>query len=199
MNKHPMIFRSPDSGAGGGVIDPPVVPPTPTGGGEDSDKIVFENAEALQVEIDKRLKERLKREEEKRKEAAAKATADAEAKALEEKQEFQKLAEKQKGQLADLQKQADTIEPLNEQVARLTKALTGYRDADFKDIPAHLKPLLEKMDVVEQLEWLTANREQLGGQKPPDINAVNRGRGNGEVPTEELRRRKLARGGYTGF
>ena len=126
-----------------------------------SGQVVFENEDALQKEFEKRLKERLAREEKKRDEATRKAKEEAEAKALEEQKEFQKLAEKQKGQIADLEKKIGEFEPLNEKVKRFEAALTKFRDAQLGEVPEHLKPLLEKLDVVDQIEWLAANKEKL--------------------------------------
>ena len=108
-----------------------------------------------QAEVDRIVKERLEREKTAREKAAARAREDAEAQAFKKNQEWQAQAEKSAARVAEL-------ESLGEQVTRYQGALDQYLAAEKKDLPRHVLVLLEKLDPVEQMEYLSANRDELG-------------------------------------
>ncbi len=108
-----------------------------------------------QVDVDRIVKERLERERGMREKAAGKARDDAQAEALKKNQEWQALAEKSAARVVEL-------EPLGEQAARYRDALEKSLAAEKKDLPRHVLVLLEKLDPVDQIEYLSANREELG-------------------------------------
>jgi hypothetical protein len=120
-----------------------------------------------QAEVDRIVKERLEREQEKAQNAAKKAAetarAEAEAKALAEQGEFKKLFEQASDKLKALESLQAQAEAAQENAKRLEKALVGYRDARFGEVPEHIQVLLKRMEVVEQIEWLTANAGKLAG------------------------------------
>lgn len=124
-------------------------------------QIVFASEAEYQKDLEAKLKERLEREQAKAAKAAEKARAEAEAKALQEQGEFKKLAEKQAAELESYKAKAAELEGVSAEAKRLTNALIKYRDAQFTVIPEHIKPLLEKLDVVDQIEWLSANADKL--------------------------------------
>lgn len=107
-----------------------------------------------QDEVNRLIDDRLKRERQKADEKAKKEREDAEAKALEEQKEYQKLAEQRATKIAEL-------EPLTEQVDRYQGALTSLLTAEKQNVPEHVAALLDKLDPVEQLEWIASNRDKL--------------------------------------
>ena len=108
-----------------------------------------------QADVDRIINERLAREKAAREKDAAKAKETAEAEALKKNQEWQALAEKNAAKLAEL-------EPLSEQVTRYKGALEKYLANEKKDLPKHVLVLLEKLDPVEQIEYIATNRAELG-------------------------------------
>lgn len=161
------------STTGTGQPNPPAPAPAPTAkpddatGKPDNGGQTAEARAFTQAEVDRIVKERLERAAEKAAREQEKARADAEAKALAEQGEFKKLYEQSQARAAELEQQAAGVEPLKEQVKRLEKALGGYRDAQFAAVPEHVQALLKRLDVVEQLEWLTANGAKLNPNAPP--------------------------------
>lgn len=149
--------------------------------------ITFADETALQAEIDKRLKDRLERERKKSDVQAEKARAEAERKTLEEQGNFKLLHEKAQARVGELeaaQAEAEAqAKALTEKVERYEAALTAHRDASYKTIPESIRKLLEKMDLAEQLEWLSANAATLA---PPttNINATRRNGGGAALPEE---------------
>jgi len=143
--------------------------------------ITFDSEEAFQSKVESILKDRLERKEKQAQEREAKAKREAEEKALGEQGKFKELSETQAKRLAEL-------EPLEAQVKRFEKALTAYRDSQFKDVPEPIRALLNKMDVAEQVEWLTANASTLAPKAPTaDIDATKRGNGKHEMSADEKR------------
>jgi predicted ATP-dependent endonuclease of OLD family len=126
-----------------------------------------------QVDVDRIVKERLEREKSAREKATLKAKEEAEAEALKKNQEWQALAEKNDARASELAVRIGELEPLGEQVTRYKGALEKYLAAEKKDLPKHVLVLLEKLDPIEQIEYLSANREELGksGKGPEGVPA----------------------------
>jgi hypothetical protein len=129
-----------------------------------------------QADVDRIVAERLEREKKKAEKAAQTAKEEAEAKALEEQQEFQKLAEKHGKKADKLQGELDeSLAKLEEATARVEaveKALETHLKAQKDGLPESVLELLEKLDTVEQLEYLAKHGESLsakggGGGVPP--------------------------------
>ncbi len=115
-----------------------------------------------QAELDRIVKERLERERSAREKATVRAREEAEAEAMKKNQEWQALAEKNEARAAELAAKVGALEPLGEQVQRYKSALEKSLAAEKKDLPKHVLVLLEKLDPVEQIEYLAVNREELG-------------------------------------
>ena len=115
-----------------------------------------------QADVDRIVKDRLEREKTAREKAMAKAKDEAEADSLKKNQEWQALAERNAAKASELQAKLGELEPLSDQVTKLSGALSKYLEAEKKDLPKHVLVLLEKLDVVEQIEYLALNREALG-------------------------------------
>jgi len=131
--------------------------PLPEGEGSRPAAMLF-----TQADLDRIVKDRLEREKTQREKAALKAREDAEAEALKKNQEWQTLAEKNAARASELEARMGELEPLGEQVTRYKGALDKYLQAEKKDLPKHVLVLLDKLDPVEQIEYLSANREELG-------------------------------------
>ncbi len=146
-----------------------------------------------QEDVDRIIAERLDREKKAAEKAAAKAVKEAEEKALTDQAEWQKLAQTRQATIADLEGKVAELEGAQERADRYEKALTGYARTQLDGIPDHIRGLLSKMDVVDQLEWLTANREALG-QKPDAPNLPQTPKPvEGHKMTDEQRREKAFR------
>jgi hypothetical protein len=119
-----------------------------------------------QAEIDRIMGQTRKEERKKAKEAAdadvAKAKKDAEEKELTEKQEFKTLAEKRLADIDTLKQENATLKEANEQAGKYKVALDKHLKAQTEKLPAHIKTLLSKLDVLEQMEYLTKNAKDLG-------------------------------------
>lgn len=127
--------------------------------------ITFESEEAFQARVEELLKVRLDREQKKAEKAAEDARAAAEAEAAKKNGEWQKLAEQREGQLSDLQKRLSELEPVTTKAERYEGTLKKFLDAQRQGLPQHITALLDKLDPVDQLEWIAANQETLK-QKP---------------------------------
>ncbi len=124
-----------------------------------------------QADVDRIVKERLEREKTAREKATQKAREEAEAQSLKKNQEWQSLAEKNEARVSQLAARLGELEPLSEQVTRYKSALEGSLAAEKKDLPRHVLVLLEKLDPIEQIEYLSANREEFGRSRLAEIPA----------------------------
>lgn len=134
-------------------------------GGEKKIFISFESEEAFQNAIDSRLKDRLDREAKKREAAAQKAKEEAEAAALAEQLKFEELADKRAGKITELEGNLTTatgdLETANSQLKRYKTALTQQLEAAKKDLPEATLELLNRLDPVEQLEYLAKHGQSI--------------------------------------
>lgn len=108
-------------------------------------------------EVNRRAKEA----EKKLAEMGAAQTA-AEQQSLTEQGKFKELAEKASKRVAEL-------EPLAETVKRQGEALSKFLEGERKGLPKHILALLDKLDPVDQLEYIATNRNELrpaGGPNP---------------------------------
>ena len=117
--------------------------------------------------------------------AALKAHADAE---LSETERLQKRVD-------ELEPVAESATTLTEQLERSNKALSTYVVTLREGLPQSVLVLLDKSDIVEQLEWLAENREAIiGNDKEPDkpltkgVPASPKANANG-IPDDERRQR----------
>jgi len=151
-------FAMQDEGAGGASL-PHMIDPVKTengaGGEPERKQEAGKSGIFTQDEVDRIVKERLEREKLTRDKESSKAKENAEAEALKKNQEWQALAEKSAARVMEL-------EPLSEQVERYRNALEKSLAAEKKDLPRHVLVLLEKLDPVDQIEYLSENREGLG-------------------------------------
>jgi len=151
-----------------------------------------------QADVDRIVKERLEREQTKAQKAAEKARQEAEAKALQEQGDFKALSERQAKRITELEAAAAELVEAQAQLKRYEKALKGSLAAQLAGVPEHIQGLLERMDVTEQMEWLSANQDKLKPAAPaaaPDINATARSASPSAKMTDAERREFAARYG----
>lgn len=115
-----------------------------------------------QAEIDQIIKDRLARESKKSEEKAEQARKQAEEDALAKNSEFQKLAEKRQGTITELEAKVKEFSSIQETADRYKGALESYLTEAKKGLPKHVLPLVDKLDVVEALAYITANASELG-------------------------------------
>ena len=129
-------------------------------------KPAFQFTEEQQAEINRIVGDTRKEERKKAKAdfdaEVAKAKKDAEDKQLEEKQEYKTLAEKRQAELETLKKENEELVQAKEQGDKYKAALEKNLKAQTEKLPKHIKSLLAKMDVLEQMEYLTENAKDLG-------------------------------------
>jgi hypothetical protein len=155
---------------------------TGTNGGTDAKQATtpaaktFATEADFQAEVDRILKDRLERAETKAQEKARKAAEQAEAEAAARNGEWKDLAEKRGASLSALETEKATLAEQSDAqkatLARYEKALKMHVEAQSADVPEGVKTLLGKLDPVEQLEWLAANRETLMQQKRQGVPAT---------------------------
>lgn len=147
-----------------------------------------------QKHIDKLIAERLERAKRKaeddRKAELEKAAAEAEKQRLAEQGQYKELAEKAQARVTELETQLEELATLKERLPKLEGALQSQLATAKKDLPKHLLELLEKQDIIEQLEYLASHAEEL--RKPmPGVPATP----NPATPqplTDEERRKRAA-------
>lgn len=153
-------------------------------------------AKFTQADVDRMIGERLKRAEESAVQKSKEAATKAEAKALADSQQFKELSEKQAARLLELEtasgETGKAIEQLNADRDRYRKALEENVKERRKGVPEHIGALLDALDPIAQLDWLTKNAAKLGGAAggpPPTPNAQN-----GDLAQKEEARKKFQAG-----
>ena len=130
-----------------------------------------EEKKFTQADLDKIVKDRLQREKDKAAIAAKQAAEEAEAAALESKQEFEQLATKRAEKIttleADLSTKVTELEQLTGQLERYKSALSGQLTATKEGLPESTLELLNRLDEVDQLEYLTKHGTEL--RKPVGV------------------------------
>jgi hypothetical protein len=134
--------------------------------GDDKEKGKAKEEEKLftQAQLDALIDDRLKRERKKAETAAELARKKAEADALEKNQEWQKLAEQRATELAALTQEKAELEPFREQAERYKAALDDQLKKVKERLPKYLLPLIEKMDPVEAMAYITEHAEEIGAK-----------------------------------
>lgn len=118
-----------------------------------------------QAELDAKIAERLARAEAKQKADAEKARREAETNALKEQEKFKELSESQAQQLTAITAERDAAiaerDAAADTLEKYGKALNKILDTQKTAIPEHVKPLLEKLPLDEQYQWLADNQDKL--------------------------------------
>lgn len=93
---------------------------------------------------------------------AEKAAQAAREKELAEQNAWKELAEQRQQQLAKLESQAASADSLTEKLTKYEALLSTTVKAQLDKVPEPFKPLLAKLDIIEQMEWIATNGEKLG-------------------------------------
>ena len=120
-----------------------------------------QQAEINRINRETRLEERKKAKAEMEAELAKVKQADEE-KQLTEKQEFKTLAENRQKDIERLTAENQTLTEAKEQGDKYKAALEKSLKTQTAKLPKHIQTLLSKMDVLEQMEYLTENAKDLG-------------------------------------
>ena len=168
-------YLSPTAPNGAAAPPPAEAPPgsqpdTPTDdapGSEEKPPEETADKSFTQADVDRIVKERLEREREKAAKAEAKAKKEAEMAGLAQQQEWQTLAAKRQEALQEMEERLKDHDELQTKLERYEGVLKTYLQAQLAGVPEHVVDLLRGRDPVDQLEWLTANREKFGQPQTP--------------------------------
>lgn len=83
--------------------------------------------------------------------------------ALAEQAQFKELADKRAEKIVELQTQVKQIETLQQERDRLANVVDGLVKQQREGLPEYVIELLDGKDAVDQLAWITKNRETLTG------------------------------------
>lgn len=136
-------------------------------------------------EVNERLKELLAKQEE----------ADAEAerlriKALEDNKEFETLATQRAARIEELEAEAERSK---ESIDRQTVILEGFVESQMEAVPELYRGLFQNMGLVEQIEWLTKNKDSLLETPIKGINPTPKPNNRKNTLTDEERRKRARR------
>lgn len=145
-----------------------------------------------QADVDLILKERLERQKKHTEAETEKARKKAEDEALEKNKEFQQLAETRQKTISELEAQIETLKAVDETKGKYEGALKKYLSEASKSMPKHVLPLIEKLDVVEALEYITANAKELGINALSTVPETPKEKGSGPTDEEKEAARKVA-------
>lgn len=169
FNKHlrPHLYFAPDDGgnagdpAGGKDPDPSGENKNDGGKGGEGDK------QFSQADIDRIVADRLERERKKSEAAAQKLKDESEAAALAEQQKWQELAQKHEKTIADLTAKLAESEALKETFGNYETVVKKYLETERAGLPEHIVALLDKLDPVAQLEYISTNKDSLKPNRKP--------------------------------
>lgn len=83
-----------------------------------------------------------------------------------------------------VQRQLEKVQPKAEKAERYEQALQKHLEAQREGIPEHIGALLDRMDPVDQLEWISENREAIAESGKPA--SVGRGSAPGSSASPRL-------------
>lgn len=175
-------FLAPDNGTGNGgatATEPKSDGDTPAGeqggndSGDDSDESHdVDDASAeddtppagrsfTQEDVDRIVQERLERERQKQEKAADKARREAEEQAAKDQGKWQELAESHAKRISELESLEPQLEETQATADRYKGALERHLEVQRSELPGHITALLDQLDPVAQLEWISEHRETI--------------------------------------
>ena len=166
-------------------------------GTQEPEKVNFspEQQKALDQVIAQRLQRAQEKWEADAAEAKKKAEEDAEATRLEEQKKFEELAQKRATKVTALEAEAETNKTITVELSadrdRYKAALESYVASVREGIPDHLLKLLEALDPVQQLEYLTENAEALGRPEREGVPPTPKPKGKGKTSDEDKRKKSV--------
>ena len=127
--------------------------------GKQTSKVTF-TAEQ-QAEVDQIVKDRLARAQKKAEAETEKARKQAEEDGLKKNQEFEKLAETRQSKISEFETQLAELTPFKELAEKYKGAMEKMLQAQIEKLPKTIKVLIEKMDPLDQMQYLTENAKEL--------------------------------------
>lgn len=76
-------------------------------------------------------------------------------------QGFKTVEEATQTEADKLKAQLEKVQPRAERATKLEEALTGYLEREREGVPEYVTDLLNKMDVVDQLAWLSQHKSEV--------------------------------------
>ncbi len=145
-----------------------------------------------QAELEAKIDERLKRQRQAFEAKAKEDQAALELKQMEEQKQFEELAKVRAEEVKSLKPRADLADGYEKAVARLLVEQT-------KNLPSGIQTLLNKLSLIDQLDWLATNAVNLtpaSANGTMDTNALARSSGPQALTNEEILAKKRASGLY---
>ena len=122
-----------------------------------------------QAELEAIIEQRLTRAQNKAKAEADKAKAEADARALVEQGEWKTLAEQRAARVAELEPLSVQLEQSKSDTKKYRNTISKFADAAKANVPESVRALLDKLDPIDQLEWISSNAASLSTEKPAPI------------------------------
>lgn len=195
----PYLFLAADEGKGsGGATDDPegdkgVTDTNVDDDGKQSDiaiAVTFASQKAFQDHVDGIIKDRLARERQKSDKAADDAKRKAAEDALAANAEWQKLAEDRAKRIAELEPLQAESESHKSDAEKYRAALAVQLEALRANLPAPIIALLDNLDPIAQMEWISKNGEAVMGKDGKAIiKATNPDAKNTELSEQQRRER----------
>lgn len=127
--------------------------------GKPAEKVTFTAQQ--QAEVDRIVKDRLERERKKSEDTAEKSRKKAEEDALAQNKQFEELATTRQSQIVELEKRLQENETVANALKEYKDAVAGIVKAQTEKLPKPVKSLIEKMDPLEQMKYLSENAKEL--------------------------------------
>lgn len=122
-------------------------------------KVTFSDEQ--QAAVDLIVRDRLKQAQRRAEQDAEKMRKQAEEDALTKNQEFKTLAEQRQVTIAELESRIQEFEPLKDETAKYKGAMQKIVQAQVSKLPMALRVLVEKMDPLDQMNYLAEHAKEL--------------------------------------
>lgn len=196
----PTLYFDESAGAGGGSGD--AGDSTENSSGAGGDQVTDKNAgdgkdkpdkptakvsfsAEQQAEVDRIVKDRLDRERKKSEETAEKARKKSEEDALSQNKQFEELANTRQGKIVELEKKLQENETVASALQQYKEVVAGIVKNQVANLPKPVKSLIEKMDPLEQMQYLVKNAKELNIEIKP-VPPTDTDDSNNKLQKEEL-------------
>lgn len=115
-------------------------------------------------------------------------------KELAEQGKYKELFEESAATIQKLEAKAAELSGLNEKVTKYQETITGLLESQREGLPESIVTLLDKLDPVEQLEWLAKNKKEVAKPKgAPALSEFNPSGAGGNPENDAQRVSRLRR------
>jgi len=126
-----------------------------------------------QKDLDAQINTRLERHKKQAEAEAEKIRKKAEEDALANNQKFEELAGKRLNEIEQLKTENDELLKVKEQSEKYRGALEAHLKTQIEKLPKPIRSLMEKLDPVEQIEFLSKNAKELSLNKKDGIDETD--------------------------